>query len=213
MVSVARAVVGVLLVAVLLGGCGPEPYVGPEGAPKVAVIGDSLLSGAETEIDAAFPDAQVATADAPGHTLSMVQDTIEHYVSTTPDVQVLVIGTNDWSQEPEVWAAAVKAALDSMASVPVVLWVNHSEDIQLLDLWPAEKYEHHLRYNLALFRHERSGAYPNFHVLDWATALVEGDAAEDGIHLTQQGQDHLAALVREGYERWYTPPPPPPDEA
>jgi hypothetical protein len=105
------------------------------------------------------------------------------------DVVVLDLGYND-SSDPAVFRGRIDDAMAALAAVPRVLWLNQHD-------WGGR----------AAMNAELAAAatrHPNLDVIDWnaeVTAHPE-DVYGDAIHLTPPGQEAMATLVRQHYDRY-----------
>ena len=134
----ARLVIGsvaVVVVAGLVAACEPDPYQGNPNGPRIAVVGDSLIS--------AIRDTYAESLGARGWNASVTGkggytsrdhwDTEERIMRTPPDVVVIALGTNDVREVNEGlqtydgFRESVRHSLGIVREARCVVWVGINE--------------------------------------------------------------------------------------
>jgi hypothetical protein len=175
-----------LVLLVLLGSCArAASYEGPEGAPKVYVVGDSLVVESEDALRSTFPGDRVAVTAERGKGTSWAADRLRRQVrGDEPDVAVVAIGTNDWTGGwDERDADAVDDVLRTLDGVACAVWVL-----------PAARFA-----DIGGHIAEAAAAHPRVHVARWDEAST-GHAdwyQPDGIHHTAAGNLAYAAFIHD----------------
>jgi peptidoglycan/LPS O-acetylase OafA/YrhL len=149
------------------------------GLPLIA-LGDSVMLGAAEELQAAGFAVDAVVSRQMVDFVPQMELMLRN--GTFGSVVVVHLGTNGgFSQE------TLDRMMDTLADVPVVLVLTGKADRS----WIAGN-------NVAL--RALPATRPNVTVLDWEalSAACPGDCFyEDGIHLTQAGQDYYAGLVKQ----------------
>jgi hypothetical protein len=125
----------VAVAAVTLAGCQPASYVGRPDAPRVAVVGDSLVWAAQPQITTNLPARRWAVlADGvPGATAGDRVAVAGGYAAGRPRAVVVALGTNDvlamaeGRQSWEGFRRDVRAMLAATRGVGCVVWVGGSD--------------------------------------------------------------------------------------
>lgn len=154
--------------------------------PRLFVVGDSVILGAESAIrstlgaswDVVF-DAAVSRSTSAGASVIAAR---KHEIGDTVVVQ---LGTND-AGTTSVFEARIDEVMQQLADIPNVVWVNIRE---VRDYYPAA--------NQALRNAE--ARWPNLTVADWNaySAGVPDPVYEDGLHLTGTGAQGMANMLAE----------------
>jgi lysophospholipase L1-like esterase len=163
------------------------PACGGGRRPDVVLIGDSLLFAAGDKVLENFDDSVVDADGEPGATVGERLGVIRRAAGRGPEGMVIELGTNDvtWDDHvPETLGDELAAALDLMADVPCVRWVEVRE---LNDA--TRTYNRMLRDAVA--RH------PNASVVPWAALAAESDDwhDDDGVHHTDAGVEAFASML------------------
>ena len=195
-----------MAVAATAAGCLPG-FSGPDGARRVAVVGDSIVAGARSDLEGHLADVDhsvggVSGIDLPAATTLLLGPAVD----AEPDVLVVELGINDahdgW--DPEVDEANLDRVLALVAEVPCVIWLlpdvleptamDHDHDqtstlhARVRQLWAAleARAEAHPRLHL-----DRFGAEQRTHP-EWYQA--------DGVHPNAAGSAALAAHVADAVD-------------
>jgi hypothetical protein len=155
----------------------------------VVVVGDSILLGAASPIDARFRFAGFnPTVDAAeSRSTSVGAGLVAEHLRFPTQALVVFLGAND-SADTARFEGLVNGILDSAAGVKRVYWVTTPE---VRDYYPAANQA------VARVASRNRGAMPNMAVLDWA-AVTGADpslTSGDGLHLKPSGSEALASLV------------------
>lgn len=160
--------------------------------PAVFVVGDSVILGAQAQLQAAFGgwaftfDAAVSRFTRDG------VEIVRARRAEVADVAVVALGYND-GIDVEPFRATAATLLDELAAVPLVVWVNlratqpyyAADDVVLLEL---------------------AATRPNVVVADWNTASAPIPPelfAADGLHLTPPAAQAMADLVAGTVLGWH----------
>ncbi|KAA0235069.1 MAG: hypothetical protein EDR02_06185 [Actinobacteria bacterium] len=177
-----------LVAVAILGLLGSVTSAAPASAqaPRLFVVGDSVILGAESAIrstlganwDVVF-DAAVSRSTSAGAAVIAAR---KHEIGDTVVVQ---LGTND-AGTISVFEARIDEVMQQLADVPNVVWVNIRE---VRDYYPAA--------NQALRNAE--ARWPNLTVADWNaySSGVPDPVYEDGLHLTGTGAQGMANMLAE----------------
>ena len=172
------------LVLVALAACSrTASYDGPADAPKVHLVGDSLVVESEEELRALFAGDRLAWHAERGEDTAWAAERVRRQVEgDPPDVAIVATGTNDWI---EGWRPRDQEALDSvlrsLRQVPCAIWVL-----------PAERFAEVGRRIAAA-----AEAVPNVHLARW-DAHAAGHPewyAEDGVHHNAAGERAYAEFI------------------
>lgn len=167
-------------------------YVGPRGAPRVAIAGDSITALARTRIVAALDDSFRVRVNAfSGRTIAKVTPAIAKQVATRPDVAVVNLGTNDMDRENAKWRAGLDRMLALVASVPCVEIVTVYDGRHR----PVDA-NIGTRINARLAAAAAAGS---IHLIDWNAAVHRDPdlVVADGIHPDVAGQRWIAESIRD----------------
>ncbi len=190
-------------------------YVGEASAPKVALVGDSLLfaAGWWTTHDLTELGYQAWTNGVIGQTVADRMPKLRQMLASDPDVVVIELGTNDaghasrevtqerQDQALEAELASTREALDLVRDVPCVVWVTPSSHVRIAPeaVGGAEMHNRLAAKYTAAVNDEVERNHPNVIVADWSTWSASHpewfDA--DGIHsnAVEAGQRGMAALI------------------
>ena len=180
----ARALLLVLALA-LVGPPSARAQVPAGVDPRLFVIGDSVLLGAENAIAAREAGWQVAVYAQEGLSTLGAASVITAHKASIGDLVVVALGNND-AGNPQTFGHRIDGVMQAIGPIRRVVWVNLR---QFASWTPA--------MNLQLVA--ATARWPNLVIADWngrATpnpGLVYGD----GLHLTPAGQAAMAALVAE----------------
>jgi len=190
-------------------------YLGAAGAPKVALVGDSLLFGAGwwTTHDLNQSGYQVWTDGDIGKTVADRKPKLLEMLASKPDVLVIELGTNDTghaareatpAQRDEALARELdvaRTALDAARDVPCVVWVTPSAHVtQAVDaVGGADAHNRLAAKYTAAINDVAPRDHPNVTVADWSTWSASHPAwfDADGIHSNgaEAGQRGMADLI------------------
>lgn len=200
-------------------------YLGPASAPKIALVGDSLLFAAgwwtTTYLDKA--GYQVWLNGDVGKTVADRAPKLDEMLASKPDVVVIELGTNDVGQASrevtrarqdealERVLANARAALDRAAAVPCVVWVTPSAHVNVAEVavGGAEMHNRLAAKYTAAIDAEAQQRHPNVVVADWS-AWSAGHPEwfeADGIHSNtiQAGQRGMADLITQSVQQCRRP--------
>ena len=197
-----RALLSVLLVAMVAAACGSEsgrggavggaPVLAPTttidprdeplgpGPATVWVVGDSVILGAKAQVPAALPGWKVTFDAKESRRIQAGISLLKARTGRAPRVVVIHLCTN-WA-EPD-YAGQIDKAMAALDGVDRVVWVT-------CEPWRKEVAAADADIEAAADR------YPNLVVADWAAvAETPGYAYRDHLHLKTPGAVALAALV------------------
>lgn len=127
--------VGCSVAALVVTSCAPEPYTGSAANPKVAVVGDSLISRAHDMYRWILTtdgwDSSVTGLG--GFSVGDTQATVTQAAATHPVAMEIALGTNDVRHMAEgtetmtQFRALVAVMMTSVTDVPCVVWVGVGE--------------------------------------------------------------------------------------
>ncbi len=186
-----RPVALVLLVAAAVGA-----YAGGVGAatagaatpaagdPRVFVLGDSVLVGADAALASALPGRPVTLQASIGQSLLGAPTIIDARRGELGDVVVIGLGANDGT-DPVEFNRRIDALMGTLAGVERIIWINQPS----------------FEPGRAAMNTELGAAqarWPTLRVIDWAARVAAnpGFVAGDGLHLSPEGQARMAELVR-----------------
>ena len=185
-----------LLVAMLLpvvAGCGPAAV----SNPRALLIGDSIMSQARSQIDAAVRDSgwQPVVAAVPG---SRIEDwpvvTGGLVARQKPAIAVVELGTNNCSIGGG--CTDLQARIDTVMQVldetDTVLWLNVQEDV------PSSDNAQYVNAQLD----EAQGRWPKMKIVDFNGDFEDRPELNiaDQVHLTDPGKVALAKLIDDSLE-------------
>ena len=189
----------VVLVAVFVGTSSPGPE--PVSGPRVLLVGDSILTGANSTVaDALRARGWDPVVRAfPGTKIVDWAKTLPQVVAEVqPNVAVVELGTNDCPPDNcpflDAYIDEVMAALTTTADA--VLWLNAQQDVQVTFL--TENNWDYVNGAIAaadarwqsmflVDMNSRLGGHPEWH-------------QPDGVHLNAAGELELAALIADSLE-------------
>lgn len=157
--------------------------------PHAFFLGDSVMLGAVGAIQAAMAPWDVTVDAAVSRSTAAALDVLRARRGEVQDVVVLQLGANDGG-DPGVFAGRVRAVMDELAGVPLVVWLTIRE---------ARPY--YAAANAAL--RDVVAGYPNGMVADWNAVAPPTGVYRDGLHLAPEGAAAMAALARDTVFLWY----------
>ncbi len=180
----------------------PADVIVEAGDPRpttAAVVGDSLTVSAQEEIESALEKAGFDAVEVDGREgrrmthgrsdLTPGVDAVADILTRSqPGLWVIALGTNDVASVGDLggFRSEMRSILDMLPSDADVIWV---------DLWIRERPEAIVEAN-RLIRAELGSWSGGAAVVDWyAHGLDEGVITEDGVHLTQRGQQLFADSI------------------
>jgi hypothetical protein len=157
---------------------------------RVSMFGDSVLLGAQEELLAQFTGHQATVDAAEDRSLLGAISTFQSAGPALGDVVVLDLGYNDAS-DPAVFRTRIDGAMAALAGVREVIWLNQHD-------WGPGRAGMNAELAAAPAR------YSNLTVIDWnAEVAAHPDYVyADQIHLTPAGQNGMATVVRQQFDRW-----------
>jgi lysophospholipase L1-like esterase len=193
----ALAVLAALVVVVLAAPAGAAPAQDPAatapeestapgagGGPTVFVLGDSVILGAQGEIEATLAAAGFTVLfDATvGRTTRGGLEEVLRRRAEIGDTIVIMLGHNDGA-DPQIFAPDADALLAELDDVPRVLWLTIHE-----------VKDYYVETNRLLGA--VAAGRDNVQVVDWSTVADRpGVTNPDGLHLTPTGAQTMADLV------------------
>lgn len=164
------------------------PPLGPRTAPPatlapnpVFVLGDSVMLGAQDALPAALPGWTPVVDAQESRLPGRADDVVRARRGEIDRVAVVMLGHNSGPGEDH--AANIRAVLSALAGVERVVWVTAAE-------WGPGQVE----FNAAL--RALAPEHPELLVADWARLnTAHPEYSYDGLHLTPEGRQALAALV------------------
>jgi len=161
----------------------PAAPTGPAAANSVFVIGDSVLLGTTRSIPGALPEWLV-TYDAEGsRRLAQAIDVLADRRPEIGGAVVVMLGNNYIAGERGDYASQLDEAMAVLADVPRVVWLTVSP------VSPTRE-----AINEAIRAAEARWA--NLVVADWGAVIdARPELSWDGLHLTPDGREELAAVV------------------
>lgn len=176
----------VLILPAVLAACGGAvDYAGPEGAPEVFVVGDSLVVESDGSIEEVFADDRLAVAAERGKGTGWAADRLRRQVrGGGPDVAIVASGTNDWiGGWDDGDAEAVDDVLRTLDGVGCGIWVL-----------PASRFA-----DVARRIADAAAAHPGVHVARWDEASAGHPEwyVEDGVHHSEAGRLAYAAFIHD----------------
>ena len=145
---------------------------------SVLAVGDSLMVGAESQLADSQPGIVIDAKE--GRSFSTGIDVLEtHLATTTPDVVVFALGTNNGATPDQI-----AAVMDLASDVDEVVFVN----VVVPRTWQTGT-------NLAML--EAAASYTNASIADWYAESNEADELfrSDGYHLSSSGVERWVALI------------------
>jgi hypothetical protein len=173
------------------------PFDGNPSGPKVAVLGNSLISLSAEEIPAALNDTYLtSSAGENGMTIEQILPLADRYAAHRPTIAVIEAGVNDAGRPDSQWNALYELAMESQMlqrfpRASCIVWVNVGTHTT-----SPELNAHAAELNAGM-RFWKAGE-PRLLIADWDSITVAHPEYlfPDGVHPNQEGQDHLAALIR-----------------
>jgi lysophospholipase L1-like esterase len=169
-------------------------YVGPRGAPKVTIAGDSITELSRPALLAALTDRYRVRIDAfSGHTIAQVTPALVSQVASGPDVAIVNLGTNDMDQENPNWEPALDRMLATVAPVPCV---------ELVTIYDGRHSPAGANIGTEINSRFAGVASGSVHLVDWNAAVHRdpGLIGTDGIHPVLEGQRWLARALRDAID-------------
>jgi lysophospholipase L1-like esterase len=145
---------------------------------SVLAVGDSLMVGAESQLADSQPGIVIDAKE--GRSFSTGIDVLEtHLATTTPDVVVFALGTNNGATPDQI-----AAVMDLASDVDEVVFVN----VVVPRTWQTGT-------NLAML--EAAASYTNASIADWYAESNEADELfrSDGYHLSSSGVERWVTLI------------------
>jgi lysophospholipase L1-like esterase len=180
-----RPVLAGLLVATLAVAAPARAQVPAGVDPRLFVIGDSVLLGAEHAIVAREAGWQVTVFAQEGLSTLGAASVITAHKAAVGDLVVVALGSND-AGDPITFGHRVDGVMQAIGPVRRVVWVNLR---QFASWTPA------LNRQLAA----ATARWPNLVIADWSARATPnpGLVYADGLHLTPGGQAAMAELIAE----------------
>lgn len=189
---VALAAVGVWVTAA----GGPGSAGGPR--PRVVLIGDSIVNGSRSVIEASLADRyHVDVWAEPGHTFRDLLPAAAAVAAQRPDHVVINLGTNDvlLRRPPGDTSAALREMVDAFPAGTCIHLVTVNESFFTFSDADVNRRSASVNADLTALARERG-----FSVIDWAGAVRTYLAAEspdgpltlDSVHPAEAGQRLLA---------------------
>jgi lysophospholipase L1-like esterase len=180
-----------LAVAVVVAGLSRPVAAAPATAPRVFVLGDSVLAGATPAVRWALADTWQATvASFVGLPTREGIQALRERQAELGEVVVVELGVNDWGVDPVAYGRLLDEAMAVLAGRHVV-WLTAPRFRPEVD-----------RINAAI----RAAAtrHADLEVLEWgAVSDAHPEATySDRIHLRPAGQQLLAASIEATVDRW-----------
>ena len=148
---------------------------------RIEIVGDSLAASTANELRARFDGAQLGFDTEPGRSLRGGAAALRAAGAVSPDLAVVVLGTNDWNG-PEDYPEQLDDAAERLAGAACVVWADAQEFRDGLvsvneDIRDAA---------------ERHG----WLVAPWSALAGPSELhTSDGYHLSAAGQELLADLI------------------
>jgi lysophospholipase L1-like esterase len=170
----------------------------PGAAPRVMVVGDSLTFGAwrQLEESLAVDGWAPAVRGDVGYTVAHQMDLLRAVGEARPEAVVIALGTNDAfavtdrRQTLSTTRADIDAALDAVADVPCVVWVDVTSHGPAAT-WRADTQRINAMIESAV------AARPGASVAHWDALSVDRWEwfTADAVHHTAEGADAFADLI------------------
>jgi hypothetical protein len=157
--------------------------VPPGVDPRVFVIGDSVILGAQDALVARLTGWNVTFLAKESFFTWQAPTVINAFHATVGDISIVALGNND-GEDPGLFAHAIDQVMSAFGPVRKVLWVN----LRQFRPWvPAA--------NAQLVA--ATARYPNLEIVDWDARATPDPSLvySDGLHLNPAGRDAMAALV------------------
>ena len=156
----------------------PGRSVDRSGPLSVLAVGDSLMVGAESQLADSQPGIVIDAKE--GRSFSTGIEVLEtHLATSTPDVVVFALGTNNGATSDQI-----AAVMDLATDVNEVIFVN----VVVPRTWQTGT-------NLAML--EAAASYTNASIADWYAESNEAGELfrSDGYHLSSSGVERWVALI------------------
>jgi lysophospholipase L1-like esterase len=199
-----RLVIALPLVGALVAGCtngdhAPaartahgDGYVGRPGAPRVAVVGDSITALTRARIVPTLAHRYRVRVNAfSGRTIAEVTPAIVAQVATDPDVEVVNLGTNDMDRGGTNWRADLDRMLGIVATVPCV---------EIFTIYDGRHRPAGANVGTQINARLRAAAATgSVRLIDWNAAVHRDPnlVVDDGIHPGTAGQRWIATSMRD----------------
>ena len=157
-------------------------------APRVFMVGDSLLDGGAPALLTALPGWAIEV-DASNGRGTASGAAIAESRATTEQVVVVELGTND--RNATSFASNALRILSAFRRTPLVLWQNVQGPP---DVVPAAEINAELE--------TLAGRRPNVAIADWDEGVPE-EYLFDGVHPDAEHQDALATVLAPMLQRWH----------
>jgi hypothetical protein len=183
---VAYALGAVAMFSLLGMSCGAtsQPYVGPAGAPKLYVVGDSITYQATDDLNAQFQSAyQVRIDGSSGASSQYMSSRAQAAAASGPDVAVVELGTNDPVPLYGLTLAQSETWLETIDG-----WFPLTTCVVFVTPWSGTV----SRPPGALAAIDQFERSTFARIADWDAAATPDDyAGGDGIHPNSSGRQHL----------------------
>ncbi len=182
---IAVAALGALCAMTTLAGA-PAPAQVPTGVdPRLFVIGDSVLLGAQSAIAAREAGWHLTVYAQEGLSTLGAASVITAQKAAIGDLVIVALGNND-AGNPTTFGHRIDGVLQAIGPVRRVVWVNLR---QFASWTPA------MNQQLTA----ATGRWPNLVIADWSARATPnpGLVYGDGLHLTPAGQAAMAQLIAE----------------
>ncbi len=173
-------------------------YPGGGSPVQVGVVGDSIVALSRPALTQALGSNYSYRIDGQvGATMAGRLTTIFSFLeqsSGAPNDMVVELGTNDANGLDTNWPASFSSEVSALRGTSCVVLVNINDRVSPPHWSPAQNAIAR-QIDDAMVR--TSILYPNFHVLDWNSAVQAHPSWVDsgGIHPTEAGRQGLASLV------------------
>ena len=183
LVLVLAALAGPVATVVGSAGASTRSVVPPGVDPRVFVIGDSVILGAEDALVARLAGWNVTFLAKESFFTWQAPTVISAFHATVGDISIVALGNND-GEDPGLFAHEIDQVMSAFGPVRKVLWVN----LRQFRPWvPAA--------NAQLVA--ATARYPNLEIVDWDARATPDPSLvyADGLHLNPAGRGAMAALV------------------
>jgi len=182
---VGAAALGALCAMTTLAGAPARAQVPTGVDPRLFVIGDSVLLGAQSAIAAREAGWHLTVYAQEGLSTLGAASVITAQKAAIGDLVVVALGNND-AGNPTTFGHRIDGVLQAIGPVRRVVWVNLR---QFASWTPA------MNQQLTA----ATGRWPNLVIADWSARATPnpGLVYHDGLHLTPAGQAAMAQLIAE----------------
>ncbi len=166
------------------GGAGSAAGTDPVAPPRVVLVGDSIMLGAAPALEASLAAAGFAPVvdAAESRSTSKGAEHVRLHAAAGADALVVMLGAND-AGNPETYRGRVAEVVAAAEGIEHLYWLTIPE---VRDYYPEAN------RIIAEAMAVREGG----EVLDWNSALSAGGLTSgDGMHLTPDGAEAMAAMV------------------